>query len=54
MVHILKYGDFEKRYRATEGMLLVNDELEDLSIWHKFGHNAAVGTTFVPIVEGGL
>jgi len=54
MVHVVKYGDFEKRYRLEQGMLLVNDELEDMTIWHKFGHNAAVGTTFVPIVEGGL
>ena len=32
MSHTMKYGDFEKKYRLEEGMLLVADELEDMAV----------------------
>jgi len=54
MSHLTKYGDFEKSFMNQRGMLLTGDELHGFDTMFKFGHNPAVGTSFVPISHLGI
>jgi len=54
MVHITKYGTFEKEYMNQRGMLLSGDELHGLDTAFKVGHNDSIGTTYAVVSEGGL
>jgi hypothetical protein len=54
MAHTYKYGNFEKKFMGDRGMLLTGDEFHDFDTMFKFGHNPAVGTSFVCISPGGL
>ena len=54
MSHLLKYGEFEKRFRLDNGMLLASDELHNHEILRRVGRNAAVGTDFELICTDGI
>ncbi len=54
MSHLIKYGRFEKEFMRDRGMLLSGDEMHGFDTMFKFGHNNAVGGSYVPISHGGV
>ncbi len=54
MSNTTKYGRSEKSFMERRGMLLSGDELDGFDTMFKFGHNPAVGTSFVPISHLGI
>jgi len=54
MAHITRYGEFEKDFMNHRGMLLSGDEFHGFDTMFKFGHNPAVGGTYVPVTYGGI
>jgi len=51
---ILKYGQYTKRFLDNRGALCSGQELENMEVVYKFGHNDAIGTTYSIVSENGL
>ncbi len=54
MSHILRYGEFTKRFLNEQGFLVAGNELHGLETVFKFGHNDSIGTSFAVVSEAGL